>query len=222
MAEEIEIPYDPSFGAKSATRSKLCRACGGELEDSRKTYHDECKPETASTSPVGKRVKSKARKPTEATQKGMTSVAGKVLYLLTLFIAWSALRGVGVIDPTGDIADECALTDDEAEAIGRPFARMFLTTEIGKKHAPAIVANEDLIDAVFALWDWYRRMTNTLDEYRSQGNVPHAVADTPPPARFERRNGNGNNGQASPDQSEGGGESTPVYVPPSPIDLLGA
>jgi hypothetical protein len=229
MADDVVVTVDPDFGRAKTQRSRLCEACGGELEDRRKRFHDECKPEPVRTStlkqadgrPSGGRVRGKGKtKVSDATQKGMVSITGKILYLLTLFLAWQMLRGVGVPDYTGDIADSMAMTDDEAEMIGRPLSRIFLRTEGGRKLAPVLVENEDGIDAAFALWDWYRRMVTTMDQYRRE-QIPSNQMDTPPPIRRERGNGNGNTRPVEADREESEGVGV-GYIPPSPIDLLGA
>ena len=238
MAEELTVEIDEDFGKpKSKTNPRLCATCGTELDDRRKTYCDDCKETqnvgrqsaTTTTRPSGGRVTSRKgkggrSKVTDATQRGMTSIVGKLLYLVTLLIAWSALRNVGVPDYNGDIADTMALTDDEAEMIGRPLSRIFLRTEGGRKMAPVLVENEDAIDAAFALWDWYRRMTTTMDQYHREMIAPNAM-DTPPPMRRtdeRRNNSNGNTRQTEEDRSEGEGGNVYGYVPPSPIDLIGA
>lgn len=239
MADSVEVSYDPNFKASSASRTRLCAGCGQELEDKRMKYHPQCKPvddnSPTTTIKSGGRVRGKGKtRVTDATHKGMTSIVGKLLYLITLYIAWNQLRQIGVPDHSGDIADTLALTDDEAEIIGKPLARLFLNTEGGRKLAPALVENEDTIDAAFAFWDWYRRSTNTLDEYKRQ-YIPatvHPVERPPTPrkqtprhAARERSASNGNTGPLTGNRGQSEGDpsdwESATYVPPSPIDLLG-
>lgn len=155
MAEEVEVSFNPSFAAKPVTRNvsgqKLCAKCGDVLDDNRKTYHDQCKPEQTAPATRLRGKGKKGSKPTEAVTRGMNSITGKLLYLVTLFIAWSVLRGMGVPDQNGDIADQCAMSEDEAEAVGRPLTRLFLNTDRGRTLAPKMVDNEDLIDAAFEI-----------------------------------------------------------------------
>jgi hypothetical protein len=240
-AESISVEYDPSFSPPSrAGRARLCKTCGGELEDRRMTYHPECKPEPSTATASNATLKGvrggrkRTTKVTDATHKGMTSITGKLLYLLTLYIAWSQLRGIGIPDPSGDIADSLAMTDEEAEVVGKPLARLFLQTEQGRRLAPKLVEHEDSIDAIFAIWNWYQRSTKTLDEYRAASGQVQAPMPAPAPrtrqprrrpgATLERSGSNAVTGQVEEDRTtvEGDGEAFGhVYIPPAPQDLIG-
>lgn len=149
--------------------------------------------------------------------EGLTSFAGKVLFLVTLILAWAQLRRARVPDPDGDIAETMAMSDDEAVAIGRPLARLFASTENGKRLAPVIVQNEDIIDAVFAGWEWYKRNRMVWDQLTEQGYT--TAIPTQPETQAMRYNAegttNGSNGQATSDRIE----SAPEYVPPGPLDF---
>ena len=240
MAESISVSYDPSFSPPSGTRAKLCPVCNTELEDRRKKYHDECKPvgETSNTDTTlksGGRARNKRpTKISDATQRGMNSIVGKLLYLITLWIAWNQLRGLGVPDQNGDIADSIAFTDDEAEVIGKPLTRIFLKTEQGRKLAPVLVDNEDAIDAIFAFYDWYKRSTTMLDEYRKQVIPTQATQVERMPRTTRQRNNrqethersvssNGHARQVEENRSEGQGEwvgTGSEFIPPSPQDVI--
>lgn len=149
--------------------------------------------------------------------EGLASLSGKLLILITMALAWSALRRANIPDPNGDIAESMAMTDDEAVAIGRVLSRVFASTAPGRRIAPKLVENEDVIDAAFAGWEWYQRNAKMWDELRGEASPGYVAQQVP--ATGERMSNNGRHGQASERGSEGEGYG---YIPPSPIDIIGA
>lgn len=220
---EVEIPtveYSDGEGKIA------CDVCGKMVTSRGLTRHvNSAHPESPSASAPDK---AKRRLGTGRTRKtkgltaevsdGLASLAGKILFLITLIMAWSALRRAQVPDPSGDLAESMAMTDDEATAIGRVLARIFARTAPGRRLAPVLVENEDVIDAAFAGWEWYQRNAKMWDELRGEANPGYVASQVP--ATGGRSNSNGSNGQAEEHRREG--EEGPGYVPPSVIDFLGA
>jgi hypothetical protein len=227
-SETIIVDVDPDFGSsrRSAGGGGACITCGKELPTKRHKWCDEHHPRNSSAPKSGGRVRGKGggRKPTEKVERGMNSITGKLLYLLTLFIAWQQLRRLQVVDVNGDLADELAMTDEESELVARPLTRLFLATEPGRKIAPKLVDNEDVIDAIFAFWDWYKRMVEFTDQHAA-GHLETPTAPTPinrqPRIRnvTERRNDNGASRPVAQDRSESEGNDL-GYVPPGPLDAI--
>jgi hypothetical protein len=240
MAEEIEVPLmtavPPYQGKAAIAPPKLCTSCGKELLDKRYNTCESCRPAAGSGRVTNNRVRTPGPKPSDKTHRGMNSITGKMLGMITLAFAWSQLRRLGVPDTSGDIADTMAMTEDEALAIGKPLSRIFLASEPGKRLGPKMVENEDAIDAIFAVWDWYKRQTTILDQYRANSPaVPSTGEDIPAAPRRsrqsrsntdERVSSNGSIG--SVEQHQGESESAiwngqPVgYVPPTDLDWAGA
>lgn len=218
---QVVIPQSispPAKRVKAATGH--CKQCGVELEDRRRAWCTDCRSQDTTTTTLKRPSKKSSVKVVGVTAQvtqGMNSISGKLLYILTLVFAWSQLRRLGVPDPNGDLADEMAMTDDEAEIIGRPLTRLFLQTEPGRRLAPKIVEHEDFIDAAFAAWDWYKRVTSTLDQYN--GHETKGSYNRPTTVQ---RSTNGKVRQITPNRGEGEGDETSLqYTPPSPFDLVG-
>lgn len=205
---DISTPVAPKRH-KAATGT--CKECGKELDDGRKAYCDEHKPKIRDK--VTGKGRGKGKGVTKAVEDGMAETVGKVLFLLTLAYAYSALRSKGIPDPSGQISDAMALTDDESVMIARPLARLFMSTEQGRKVAPKIVDNSDLIDAAFAMWDWYSRMNETLAQYQSTQSVQTPIV------RNERDNRNESNTPSEGDRVSNNGNH-PGFIPPNPQDQL--
>jgi hypothetical protein len=178
-----------------------CKTCGKELSDGRASYCEEHRPSKGVETLRNKAPKRRSGKKNGVSAEvndGMTDVTANILFILTLTYAYTALRGRGIPDPSGAVSEQMALTDDEAAAIGRPLARLFLSTEQGRKVAPSIVDNRDLIDAAFAAWDWFRRMNDVLDQYGTRQSVQtprsNDDGDTRPPQGDTTGNGLGSLG----------------------------
>jgi len=218
---EIEIPAEDALGKECAC------GCGERLPvGSRNNYKRGHKPSAErdlvendrSVSDIarqrtrGKRSKSKTPKGvSHETAEGVNSFVSKVLFGITLFYAWWALRVRKVPDPRGEYADRMAFTDDESVIVGRVVSRALLSTEPGRRVAPHIAGNEDLIDAAFTMFDWYKRNAEIWDELGTKGYSP------PKPQVNGKVRRNGNSGEATEDR----GESEIIgYVPPSTIDII--
>jgi hypothetical protein len=213
--EWVELNPPSSPVNRSNKVGATCQECGKELPDGRQKWCAEHKPSK------GKSVRDKltggrsSKKGVTATvENGMNETVGKILFLITLAYAYSALRRNGIPDPNGQISDAMALTDDESVLIGKPIARLFLSTERGRAVAPTIVDNRDLIDAAFAAWDWFQRVNSTLEQYGNQQSV-HTPMVVP------ERGNDGDSSQAQRDRVKNNGNvAGPQYVGPTPQDLL--
>jgi hypothetical protein len=183
MADEVTIDLSEYRMPKERQRAVtgFCKVCDAELDDKRKSYcadHQPAPAERTRRKPKGK--------VTQNVEKGMTSIVAKLLFMFTLALAWSQLRARSIPDPNGDVAEEMAMTDEEAEIIGRPLTRMFLATSPGRNIAPTLVANEDLIDAAFAGWDWYKRQVTIIEKLTAEHSVTPV---TPLPIQQPRQKG---------------------------------
>lgn len=211
----VEVPADLFTGGTSdAARSwnGACRECGVPLQDRRKTLCENCKASMSTDRP-------KARKPRTASSKALESklngTTANLLATLTLFWAWSLLRKRGILDPHGEIATHMAFTNEEAVNIGRPLTRLFLKLEPGRKAAPHIVENEDMVDAIFSLIDWYKRNTTLLENYQ-QDRLPPLLT------RPGKRNKNGKpprTNERNADTGESDRQFDSDYIPPGPNDF---
>lgn len=111
-----------------------------------------------------------------------TDVIGRLLIIATMIIAHRRLTHIGIHDERTE--DELSLTDAEADAIAKPLARWSLRSSVGNKLLTPLVENEDLIDAGVALWEYQRRMTQTLARLQ-QRNASHGTVSTPRPPEPE-------------------------------------
>lgn len=166
MADVVEISMDDID--KATTGEKLCKACGEPLPagvSGRTRYHENCRP-SARTQPT--------RTPASRTSTGslsQTKTAGsfaKILLLLSVVYVYGLLRAKRIPDPQGALSEELALNDEEAAALAKPLARITVSNSKAARIAKPIVENEDLIEAGFALWEWQRRIDNTLNSYNRQ------------------------------------------------------
>jgi hypothetical protein len=167
----IDIPDEPmalSQSERQATKG-FCVICGEPTGDGRRKYCDEHKSASNSVK-VGPKSKSTSRTSKTASDDQLAASFGKLLLILSLVLAWYQLRAKHVLDPNGDIADRIAMSDEEAVAIARPIARSFNATSTGMRVGKQIVDNSDLIDAGFAVVQWYKRMGETIDA-ATQGRV---------------------------------------------------
>lgn len=168
--ETIQIPDDSDAQLEINVGAGFCKVCGKELDDGRKRYCDDHKGSQGKLPKVGstkdRSAGSKAGK-TAATSE-LTTVFGKILLLITAAYAWSQLRRMQVRDPGGAFAEALAMTDEEADAVARPIARAFNSSAAGVRYGRKIVDNSDLIDAGFALYEWYQRQTQMLEGLAQQ------------------------------------------------------
>lgn len=204
----VVVPTD-TFTSSEKKRSwdGRCKICGTELDDKRRTL---CDAHRSIQSVTPKTKTGKTRKGSSSVENRLNGVTANLLATLTLIWAWSVLRRAQIPDPSGNISTQMSFTDEEAVAIGRPLTRLFLKFEPGRRAAPVIIDNEDIVTAVFSLWDWYKRMNETLDDYRKQ-HLP-----TPTQTKERYRRGQSSTASAQNETASGGFDSD--YLPPGPYD----
>lgn len=156
--ESVELEIDVGKG--------FCRVCGVELDDKRKRWCDDHKGQGNKLPKISSN--KEPRKGKTAATSELTTVFGKLLLLITAAYAWSQLRRMNVRDPGGAFAESLAMTDDEAESVARPIARAFNSSPVGVRYGRKIVDNSDLIDAGFALYEWYQRQSQMLEGLAAQ------------------------------------------------------
>ena len=126
-------------------------------------------------------------KPKVAAQKA-SGLITKLLIVVTVLLAEAKISKGGFSDPTGTLAEELALKDDEAEAMAQPLARWASKSSVGSKVLGPVVENEDLLDAGIALWDYSRRVNRILKAQkqfiRSVSNESHQPSEKTSGASF--------------------------------------
>jgi hypothetical protein len=211
----------PPVKRRTKAPTGTCRVCGIPLDDGRRAYCAEHVPERdAANSPIPRRKTKKTS--TSGLAAGLTNFNAQILAAITLIVAWSQLRRAGVPDRLGNMADRMALTEDEAVAIARPLSRMFAGTDVGKKVGPALVGNEDILDAVFAGIDYYRRNQEIWDELARNNPDTAVVRSINTKPTTERTPSNGSARQAAENQrTDEPGPIPSVYVGPTDADIVG-
>lgn len=86
----------------------------------------------------------------------------KTAILITALIAGSMVRRYNVNDPDDRIADSLTMTSDEAHSVARPLARVLAGSQLSKNYGRKVIDNSDLLDAGFALYDYFERVNSTL------------------------------------------------------------
>jgi hypothetical protein len=94
-----------------------------------------------------------------------TKVFDKVLILLSALLAGSMVRRDGLNDPNDAIADSLTMESDEAKRIAKPMGRFMAATKFSKTRGRQVLENSDLLDAGFALYDYFDRINKTLRQY---------------------------------------------------------
>lgn len=198
---EVELsipePGTPSYDERQVKGH--CVICGKATGDGRRKYCDEhqgAKKLPKATNRTGARKRGNSEK--SATNGELAGSLGKLLVIFTLILAWYQLRGRRIPDPNGDIAERIAFSDEESVAIARPLARVINTTDTGIRYGKTLVDNSDLVDATFAMWQWYKRMNETLDAVSQGRAMP-----------IERSNSNGNSGSDAEYSNNSGGYGIP-------------
>ena len=178
----------------------FCRVCGAELADKRREYCDEHRaiaaakshkkkaPPRSSSAPssrparpertVAQRMSTGGTAPVSDAKAAAT--IAKLLVVITLMLMWARVRRIGLPDPSGELVETLALTDEEAVEIARPLARFGNSTPTGARIIGPIARNEDIIGALFAMYEYNRRVDQILSEY-TRGAVPanHPERTTP-------------------------------------------
>ncbi len=172
-----------------------CRVCGEAATTERSTYcADHKTPQSRSSQtgvtdtlpkagttperPVGVERPKQSQGRTPTGRKGAPSadewsskIFDKSVILVTAMVAASAVRRYNVNDPDDKIADTLTATDDEARRIARPVSRFMAGTNLNRRVGRKVLDNSDLLDAGFALYDWYDRVNKTLKTFAGQTHL---------------------------------------------------
>lgn len=129
----------------------------------------------AATTNVSKRAK---KSPSVRVSSGTVTASkaagsfAKLVIIISAIWAYAAVRRYGIPDVSGELAEKLAMTNEEAADIARPIGRLAMSNSTAAKVISPIVENDDLIDALFAIFEWQKRMNETLSQYR-----PHQIQD---------------------------------------------
>lgn len=152
----------------------VCRVCGNDSATPSGTYCADHKTRQTKPSvgedgavPPGNATVSRptARRAGRGAPTGdewSTKVFDKVVILMSALLAASMVRRYGLNDPNDDIADSLTMEGDEARRIARPLGRFMAGTSFSKKQGRRVLENSDLLDAGFALYDYFDRVNRTL------------------------------------------------------------
>lgn len=152
----------------------VCRVCGAEAASRAGTYCEEHRtraPKGSGTSTVAKaqRTPRKGVAPTGDEWSG--KLFGKAVLILTSLFAASSIRRYNINDPNEQIQDALTATDEECRAIAKPLGRVLAGTSFNKRYGRKVLDNSDLLDAGFALYDWYDRVNKTLKTFAGQTHL---------------------------------------------------
>lgn len=173
--DEVVIHWDPATANQG-----VCEVCGNATRSNRVKKCDDCKA-AAAAAPKQDKVQDSPKRNISVPVKRVggtvtpTKAAGtfaKLVILISVAWAWSAVKRYGIPDIDGTLAETLAFTDEEAADIARPLGRLSMSTPQSAKVVAPIVENDDLIDAGFALWEWRKRVDATLARYKG-----HMIAD---------------------------------------------
>lgn len=171
MADEYVIDMGDSGVAPG-----YCLDCGEPLPNRQSKRCADCRGKTAVTPAKPKSTTKKTH--TAARRTGTVTVAkasgsfAKLFIILSAIWAYAAVKRYGIPDLDGSLSEELAFTDEEAADIARPIGRFTMSNSTTAKIVGPIVENDDLIDAAFAIWEWQKRINQTLAQYR-----PHQIQD---------------------------------------------
>jgi hypothetical protein len=200
----VDMTDQPPAERSRSTNSQgyelgICRVCGDEATTPSATYCAEHrtrqpKGQTDTLPPSGTTTVTRPKGAVKGGRKGSQPTADewssrifdKAIILVTALIASSAVRRYQINDPTDQVADSLTATDDEARRIAKPLGRFVSGTGFNKQYGRKILDNSDLIDAGFALYDWYDRVNKTLRTFSTQSHLatvspihPEGVANEP-------------------------------------------
>lgn len=169
---ERTVQYDGAGNVKG-----VCRVCGLDAATPSGTYcadhktRQRAQTEAPSGTPVGT---TSVVKPPRSTGRGAPTgdewasrVFDKLIILLSALLAGSMIRRYGVNDPNDNIADILTMEGDEARRVARPLGRFMAGTKFSKTQGRKVLENSDLLDAGFALYDYWDRVNKTLRQYTS-------------------------------------------------------
>ena len=176
---DLEREFVIDLGDDTKTPTSYCEGCNAPLYDKRRKKCGECR---ASGAP--KAVKDRVGSKNKGDDPKTTAAISKLLVIATLLIMYLRVKGLGIPDPQGDLAEELAFTDDEAIAIARPIARWSNSSVVGTRVVAPLVNNQDLIECAFAFYEWNRR-TDEILRSLTNGAIPANR-----PRRSTKNNGN--------------------------------
>src|ERR1035437_3659534 len=114
-----------------------CATCGDPLSDGRSTLCANCKPK-GSNKPA-----KKAGKVSTVTANKASGTFAKLLVVITAMYSWGQIKRLHIPDPTGELSEQLAMTDDEAAAVAKPIARFAVSNSTTAKIIGPIVENDD-------------------------------------------------------------------------------
>lgn len=156
----------------------VCRVCGQEAAGPSGTYCAEHKTRQAkgSESPVGTGAVSVSRparsgRGAPTGEEWSSKVFDKAVILVTALFAGSMVRRYGLNDPNDAIADSLTMEAEEARRVARPLGRYIAGTNFSRKQGRKVLENSDLLDAGFALYDYFDRVNKTLRQYTANATL---------------------------------------------------
>jgi hypothetical protein len=209
---EEKVRYNPE-----GLQLGVCRVCGDEAASPQGTYcadHKTRQPrgeaaQPAQTQPSGtatvKRTRSPSGKGAPTADEWNNKLFRKVVGVVTDVVAANLVRRYQINDPTGEIAEQLSMTDDEAANVARPLGRAVAGSQLNRRIGRKVLDNSDLLDAGFALYDWYDRVNKTL-----QGNSRPPLASVHPIANVPTSGGE----DATSEPEDTGGYNPPRDFPP--------
>lgn len=158
-----------------------CAVCSKPLSDGRRRYCPEHSGSKKPSNSPGKKRKTKwGSGGAEVTENRVSSTYGKLLIVLTLFLGTAKVRKLKVPDPDGSLAEELAMTDEEAYDIAKPLARFTTSSATGTRIVGPLVQNEDIVGAFFTLYLYNKRVNDVL---RSRVPTSPTIPHVDPPMR---------------------------------------
>lgn len=125
-------------------------------------------PPLSSGAPVSTRIKGSGVSDAQAA-----GTIAKLLVVLTLILMYGRLKRAKVPDHDGTLAETLAMTDEEAYEVAKPIARFGNSSPTGARIIGPVVRNEDVIGAVFAIYEWNRRVDEVLRKLSSGEVAPN-------------------------------------------------
>lgn len=156
--------------------------------------------------PVSRRVTSSSN----VSDAQAAGTIAKLLVVMTLMIMYGRIRRLRIPDVSGELAERLALTDEEAFEIAKPIARLGNSTPMGARLIGPVTRNEDIIGAMFAVYEYNRRTNQILADLTRGGSVP---ANLP-----KENDSRVTSGQVQSDRPDDGGGGIPAQPWASPFD----
>jgi hypothetical protein len=208
--EVVEIDLGTTQKATKPEKG-ICRVCGKPARSLTGTVcddHDGRRKGGNRGPRIGSKPGSRSAAPsaTDWSQK----VFAKVVVALTYFLAIKMISDRGIHDPNDQLAEGLGMTNEEAVTLTAPLGRLVASTEISKKHGRKVLENIDIFDAMFAFWDWQKRVNAFLsaNQHRLATVQPIRTTGIPmPPVPEKESNNEPSEEDAIPEY--GFGDSTP-------------